>query len=256
MYCVVPADTRLPENLVGVEDDGSPSLVPHEDLAAVVSHVPLAEFEEERLREHLADMSWVERTARAHEHVLEMIAGVTTLIPMRMCSIYHAEDGVREMLTREHDALNAALEHLRGRAEWGVKVFAVQPPPAPAESSEPEADEQLSTGTDYMRQRQTERDARWSVDEELHEASLVIHERLSETAVEAITAAPQRPEVSGHEGQMLLNGVYLVESERERAFLGRVEQLRDEYAPHGLVLEPTGPWPAYNFVPGAIGAAW
>ncbi len=34
-------------------------------LAAVASQVPLEEFDEERLREHLADMTWVEATARA-----------------------------------------------------------------------------------------------------------------------------------------------------------------------------------------------
>jgi hypothetical protein len=256
VYCVVSADAKLPAGLLGVEANGAPTLLAHEDLAAVVSHVPLAEFEEERLREHLADMAWVERTARAHEHMLEMIAGVTTLIPMRMCSIYRSEDGVREMLAHEHDALNAALEHLRGRAEWAVKVFAEQPPRATTPAAEPEAAEQPNSGTDYMRRRQSERDARWTVDEELHAVSLTIHERLSEIAVGAITAPLQRSEVSGHEGQMLLNGVYLVESEHEQAFLGLVEQLGDEYAPLGLVLEPTGPWPAYNFVPGAIGATW
>jgi hypothetical protein len=256
VYCVVPADTQLPDDVTGVDPGGSPTLLAHDDLAAVISYVPLAEFEEERLREHLADMAWVERTARAHEHVLETVARVSTLIPMRMCSIYRSEDGVREMLAHEADALSAALEHLRGRAEWGAKVFAEYPSPAHAQAADGEAAEEPPSGTDYMRQRQSERDARWSVDEELHEASAAIHERLSEIAVDAITLPLQRPEVSGHEGPMLSNGVYLLGSEQEQAFLALVEQLRDEYAPLGLVIEPTGPWPAYNFVPGAIGAAW
>ena len=256
VYCVVSADTQLPDDVTGIDPDRSPTLLAREDLAAVISYVPLAEFEEERLREHLADMAWVERTARAHEHVLEMVARVSTLIPMRMCSIYRNEDGVREMLTREADALSAALEHLRGRAEWGAKVFAEYPPRAPAQAADGEVAEEPPSGTDYMRQRQSERDARWSVDEELHEASVAIHERLSEIAFDAVTLPLQRPEVSGHDGPMLSNGVYLLDSEQEQPFLALVEQLRDEYAPLGLVIEPTGPWPAYNFVPGTIGAAW
>ena len=39
------------------------------DLAALLSPVPLAEYGDERLREHLEDISWLERTARAHEAV-------------------------------------------------------------------------------------------------------------------------------------------------------------------------------------------
>ena len=55
---------------------------------------------------------------------------------------------------------------------------------------------------------------------------------------------------------MALNGVYLVEDASQDAFHLEVEALRREYAGLGLELEATGPWPAYNFVPGAIGAAW
>ena len=53
----------------------APTLIRHGDLAAVVSRVPLADFGEDQLREHLADMAWLERTARAHEQALETSAG-------------------------------------------------------------------------------------------------------------------------------------------------------------------------------------
>ena len=43
---------------------------------------PLEEFTEERLREHLADMDWVEAMARAHERVLQSIRAQTTVVPM------------------------------------------------------------------------------------------------------------------------------------------------------------------------------
>ncbi len=39
-------------------------------------------------------------------------------------------------------------------------------------------------------------------------------------------------------------------------FTPRSSALQAEFEPLGLELEPTGPWPAYNFIPGTIGAAW
>jgi Gas vesicle synthesis protein GvpL/GvpF len=251
VYGIVPASCELPDGLHGIDPISSPRLLRHGDLAAVVSKVSLNEFEEERLREHLSDMAWVEATARAHELVLEMVGAVTTLIPMRMCSVYRTEGGVKEMLAREATPLTDALEHLKGKTEWGVKVFADGQPPAEADTTD-----EAQSGTDYMRQRKSERDARFTADERLHDACVAIHDQLTGVTVDSLTSPPQRPEVSGHEGEMLLNGIYLVASDQQSAFLGLVEKLRQQYEPHGLCLEPTGPWPAYNFVPGTIGAAW
>ena len=67
---------------------------------------------------------------------------------------------------------------------------------------------------------------------------------------------PQRPAASGHPGEMILNGVYLVEADALEAFRTEVAELSEAFAPSGIELEMTGPWPAYNFVPGTIGAAW
>ena len=267
VYCVVASDAVLPPRLTGIDPAHQPRLLVHGAVAAVLSAVPLEDFEEKRLREHLSDIAWVERTARAHEQALEAVAAVTTTVPMRMCSIYRDTAGVRKMLARESVALEEALAHLEGKSEWGVKVFAGdQRHQRGAEQSKLDRSdsqdedqleaEQPTSGTDYMRRRQSEREKRWNVDEELHEAAVVIHEVLTGAAADALTVPLQRPEVSGHAGQMLLNGVYLVEAEHEEAFLALIDRLRSDYEAFGLEIEPTGPWPAYNFVPGAIGAAW
>jgi hypothetical protein len=55
---------------------------------------------------------------------------------------------------------------------------------------------------------------------------------------------------------MILNGVYLVPDDATGRFHEEVRVLRTELGPQEIELEPTGPWPAYNFVPGTIGAAW
>jgi hypothetical protein len=252
VYGVIGADASASvEALTGIDPAHPVAVVQEGDLAAVTSHVALADFDEARLREHLADIVWVETTARAHEAVLDEVCRRTTLIPMRMCTVYRTEEGVREMLRRDARALADALAHLEGRREWGVKVFAEPSGARPADAPAPDA-----SGAAYMARRRRERDQVEHVAEALEEAAGQIDERLRAVADEAAVVPPQRPEASGHPGVMVLNGVYLVSDVEQDRFHAEVRALQAEYEPMGLEIEPTGPWPAYNFVPGAIGAGW
>jgi hypothetical protein len=256
VYCVTHADgTEVPADLPGIDPAHEVRALKDGRLVAVVSRVPLEDFDEERLRERLADMNWLERTARRHEQVLDTIRAQRTVIPMRLCSIYRDESGVRAMLEREADALTDALARLDGKAEWGVKVFQVGDvaPPPPSENGATDDDD---TGAAYMARRGLEHQRRRQGNQRMQEACNVIHERLSATAVEGLVAAPQRSEVSDHDGEMILNGVYLVPDSDQDSFHSELAALQAEFEPLGLELELTGPWPAYNFIPGTIGAAW
>jgi hypothetical protein len=238
--------------LTGV-DPAQPVTILREDaLAAVTSQVPLDEFDEARLREHLADMAWVEATARAHESVLDRVCEQAAVIPMRMCTVYRTEGGVREMLHREADALLDALDHLRGKAEWGAKAFIS----LDDDGEDHEAGAGASSGAAYMERKRTQHERRRSALEMAEEAVAIIHERLSDVAADAQTIPLQRPEASGHSGEMILNGVYLVADDALERFHDEVGALQAEFTSHGIELVCTGPWPAYNFVPGTIGAAW
>jgi hypothetical protein len=255
VYGVVRAGSELAGALRGVDPDQEVTILPEGALAAVTSQVPLEEFDEARLREHLADMAWVEATARAHEMVLDHVRAQVTVIPMRMCTVYRTEGGIREMLRREAGSLGDALDHLDGKDEWGVKVF-LDIARAGGRIRDADAGAGDRTGTDYMERKRRERDDREQAMELAEEAAAEIHERLSALASDAQVIPLQRPEVSGRSGEMILNGVYLVLAESVERFLEEVRSLQAELEPQAIELEPTGPWPAYNFVPGTIGAAW
>jgi len=256
VYGVVDGDTEPAGPLPGVDASRRVKRLAEGTVAAAVSEVALEEFGEARLREHLQNMEWVERVARAHETVLDQLREQATVIPMRMCTVYRSESGVREMLRREEAALRHAIDHLDGKAEWGVKAFA-----DPGRTSAVAADDEQEAadeapGAAYMRQRQSERDRRARAQQQLEDAAAQIHERLRGLADDGHVMPPQRPEVSGHAGDMVLNGVYLVSDDDRERFQDEVHELEAEFAPIGIDLELTGPWPAYNFVPGTIGAAW
>jgi hypothetical protein len=248
LYGVVAADAPVPDG------DDDVRLLAEGDLAAIVSRVPLGDYEDARLRANLGDQAWLQSAAWRHEAVLEALSERFTVVPMRLCTVFRDEAGVREMLVREHDLLADALERLRGRSEWAVKV--IGPPRSAGRGAGPaEHREPPGSGSDYLRRRLSEMNRRRDRTAELLEACARIHDVLSGLAADATTLPPQRREVSGYEGEMLQNGAYLVENERRQDFLAAFDELAEEHAVLGIAVAVTGPWPAYNFIRGSVGAA-
>jgi hypothetical protein len=234
---------------VGV-DGGQIREVALSDLAALVSDVSLLEFGEEPLRENLNDVQWLEQTARAHERALDAAMDQTTVVPMRLCTIYHGEEQVREMLDGEGRGLREALDRLEGKTEWGVKVIAEPEALTRAAADDPEVgdDPELSPGLAYLEARRRETQAGRRVDGMAEDWGNRVHERLATVSFEALRNPLQAPEIAGYEGEMVLNGVYLVDDRDEHGFRKVVDVLAAELAPQGISLELTGPWPPYNFV--------
>jgi Gas vesicle synthesis protein GvpL/GvpF len=258
LYGIVRANVRITGDLPGVDSRNKAFLLEGNELAAIVSSVPLEEFGEEPLRENLNEVAWLEEKARAHEGVLEALLESTTVVPTRLCTIFSDEKQVREMMSRERAALLEALERLEGKAEWGVKAFAgpgALERAALERAEEGADDEPVSPGAAYMDRRRREARARENAEEIADGWAQAIHERLARCAAEALLNPLQRREVSGRDGDMLLNGVYLVEDEEVERFRELASELGEEYRARGVAVELTGPWPAYNFVKNSIEAA-
>jgi hypothetical protein len=259
VYGVVSSrGATLPADLAGVDPRHPATLVEDHGLAAIVSRVPLDEFGEEQLHENLNDVEWLEDKARTHEEVLDAALSRTTVVPLRLCTIYRDEAQVREMLAGERELFLDAIERLGGKTEWGVKLIAEPGALQRAASSgdtESSQEEDASKGTAYMNRKRDEARERDEGDQLAEEWTRAVHERLADIAAEALLNPVQRAEVSGHVGEMLLNGVYLVDDREMEPFRERVDQLAAEFAEVGATVELTGPWPPYNFVKSSIEAA-
>jgi hypothetical protein len=261
-YCVLPAGESFPRGVDGVDGAGKLERVEEGDLAAIVSRVPLSEFGAAPLRENLNDLAWLERVARAHESVLERVLAQSTIVPLRLCTIYENERSIRDMLEREHDSFAGALHVLSGREEWGVKLIvdderlAEEARSRDAEVAALEDELGARTGGGaYMLRRRLERHVREAVDSLGGELAEQVHGQLEDWASDAVVLPPQNPELSRHEGRMLLNGAYLVEAERVHGLRALVAELEEHHRELGVRIELTGPWPPYNFLPGGRTAA-
>ena len=250
-YCVMRDAAPGPVEVPGVA--GAPvERIAVGGLAALVTRVPAAQFAQEPLARNLNDLGWLERVARAHEAVLDTTLAQGTIVPLRMCTIFENERGVGEMLERRRESLSEALEVLEGRLEWAVKVLVDSDrliEAAGSQRDDPAGIARPGEGSAYLLRRRDERAIREAAGRLAADAAQQIHARLQDWALDARTAPPQNRELSGHEGEMVLNASYLIERERTEELRGIIAELEEHHRELGARIELSGPWPPYNFVP-------
>jgi hypothetical protein len=154
------------------------------------------------------------------------------------------------MLAREEPAFVAALARLQDAHEWGVKVIA--DPDAFAAAIAREEDAALPTpptgaGAEYFATLRRDQSTREELARELGQRAREIHDAVAALATDVRLHPASNRELSGHEGEMVLNGAYLVSAERTDELRALTRSLDHRHRGDGLTVELTGPWPPYNF---------
>jgi hypothetical protein len=263
VYCVIgDQELDLSNDARGVDPTEPVTVIAAHGLGAVVSRVSLAEFGEVSLRENLNDIAWLEDKVRAHEGVLDAAMARTTIVPMRLCTLYSSEGSIREMLEQEGAKLADALGRLEGKAEWGVKVFVDR---ASLETAVVEGSEELRAlrkevadlpeGEAYMKRKRLDGVTRDQADDLSDRCADRAHERVAARADEAVLNPLVRAHEGEQSGEMVVNGVYLVPDRGIEDFRAALSELEEELRELGFSFQVTGPWPAYNFVTSSTEAA-
>jgi hypothetical protein len=230
---------------------GAPvTLVRSGPVAAVISAVPGEEFSEEALKARLEDLDWLESTARAHHLVIEALAARTTVLPLRLATVYLDESRVARMLSERQEVFAALLDRFDDHVEWGVKVYAEvpsSPASVPESSSASSASSAASSapGHAYLRLRRQHHQAREETWRAAQEAVRRTEERARGLAVERVRHRPQQGTLAGGPGENLANDAYLVPRRLADEFHDRMLHAADGLP--GVRVEVTGPWAPYSF---------
>ncbi|MBL1100251.1 GvpL/GvpF family gas vesicle protein [Streptomyces coffeae] len=247
LYAVTtaPPGNGPPQALTGVTGVAHEPvrLVVGSGLAAVVGSVPLSDFAEEALRDHLEDLRWLERTARAHHRVINESAHHGQVVPLRFATLYHDDDRVRAMLDERRDDLMDTLGRVEGRTEWGVKAYV--DPGAFAAAPAEDTGGGDRPGTAYLMRRRAQRQERDTAHDRAAARAEEIHTALAAPAVATAAHPPQDTALAAYEGWMVLNNSYLVPDNATDDFTAIVDALRERYP--DITLELSGPWPPYSF---------
>jgi hypothetical protein len=250
VYAVVPASTRLAAELTGI--DAAPvRLLDEGQVAAAVSSVPAAEFDDEPLNRLMRDMDWLAPRATAHQAVnAALFDRADALLPLSFGTVYRGTGGVERMLRERRAELLGRLDAVRGRSEW---VATVQRDAERAGAVAEAEDEELARlkgqigaaqpGRAYLLRRRLE---------EVRRAALA---RLDRAAAEAIAQgladvverSHPEPIVRATPDAPLSRTSLLVHRTREGALVERAAELARRWEARGYALRLTGPWPPYRF---------
>ena len=257
VYCV--AETAAAQQLdpgsfpAAIEDKAKLEWVRGNELAALSSTVPLAEYGEEALAAHLSDATWTAVRAMRHETVVEYVAKRTSVVPLRFGTIYLERSGIERMLNEKGRELAQIIERLRGHEEWGVNVYSDR---ATLLASITEVSPRLrelarqaeaaSPGQSYLMQKKIEALRMDEVRTALNEIVERVEKTLSAEASDAKRLRILKVEATEH-GELKAKFAFLVKRSQFEEFRAAAERLAAEHLAAGVRLELTGPWPAYNF---------
>jgi hypothetical protein len=226
----------LPElpQVEGIDPSHPVTVIGSGRVSAVASKVDVSNFEGEALQANVNKEGWLEAQVRAHERVLDTLVPLMAVVPMRFGSIFSSKGALQQMLEENVDALTECLDRVRGKVEWGVKLYRnaderVEVPSAPA------------SGRDYLQRRSAEMRAAEEAIAAAGSVAQEVYEELAKSSDGAVMVASRRE----RDASMVLNAAYLVPDSRRDEFMKRADRAQEDHP--GFVLEITGPWPAYNF---------
>lgn len=243
-----PALHGLAARLPGV--DGRPLRpVSGGGLCALVSPVPADTFSEKGLAAQMEDLDRLETVARAHHAVVDGAFAETSVLPMRLATVYLDDVRVADMLVRQRAEFAELLGRLEGHVELGVKVYAdPRTAVAPAPATAPSAG--AATGRDYLRQRRASR----RDSEDAYRAASDVAARAAQlaqdTATSRVVHRPQQGQLASRPGVNVSNEAYLVPLAHTQRLGRELEALADGVP--GVSVEVTGPWAPYSFATAVV----
>ena len=254
VYAVVDARSEIEGAPPGI--DGAPiELHAEGEIGALVSAVDARVYAGPEVEARSADIEWIGPRARAHDAVVTWASDQGAVVPLPMFSLFRDRAGVSAMLRERRDALARTLDRVRGRLEYGVRLFRIdealtahlaEMSPRIAELERAAA--AASPGQRYLLTRKLEAERA----EELRRVGGDVAQRSFDVltrhaAAAALDALPRRTR-EGMAGTAVLNASFLLDRDAAEPFRRELTALVDEHEPRGFRFEFTGPWPPYHFV--------
>jgi hypothetical protein len=256
LFCLARLSRLPPLPLEGQGlDGGSPlSVGSFQDLAAVWSPVPLADFCGPEAAARLRDLTWVGPRVIRHQEVVVGVMRYSPVLPARFGTIFSSPANLQRILQVHHDTIAGVLERLTNQGEWAVKGMLDRAGARERLFSRKlagEADrlEALSPGKRYFQEQRLRAGSDQELQLWLQEVGRELWTDLRGYAAEVRERRRFSREVTGSPKDMVWNWAFLVPEKALAGFQARIREAAARYADRGLTIECTGPWPPYSFTP-------
>ena len=255
LYCFFKGPPALPSE-PGIDEVSPTFILSHQDLCALVSCVPLREYNEEIINTRIRDVKWLAAKVRRHEEIIRAVMRAYPVLPVKFGTLYTSEDRVLQVLRSKYEMWDSFFEVIRDKEEWGVKVYADAKAlrRLVANTSVPiqELDRRMSSGTPgaaYLLQRKREQLMQQEARSLYEHLADEIYQAVLSWSVEGKSNRCLSQQATGKTQDMILNAAFLIIRSEVESFKQRIDILAAAPPRNHLLFEISGPWPPYNFCP-------
>lgn len=266
VYCIRRVDARALKNpapeqvrygagkISGIQPGTKVYAVAYKDIEAVVSEVDIRQFGEKEILEKLErDTKWTERSVKLHHDIIVTASGDETAIPLKFGTIFRTRKNLEAMLKKSYRKFKTLLNQLKGKEEWGVKVYLDKQKFVEEVKEEDEEIRQFEKrkvkapeGMKWYADRKIDEVIRKKFGDAVEKYLSKIVEELEWQAEKVVINESTPKEVTGRE--MVLSSACLIKKEAVESFKEKMGKFFEDLGEIGFSAEITGPWPPYNFV--------
>jgi len=239
----------------GVDGQHPLSVLHHSsNLGAVLSEVRLQDFCGAAAELRMRDLAWVGPRALRHEAVVEEAMRQSPVLPARFGTLFSSQERLAEFLDKHEAVISEFLDRIADKEEWSVKglLDRGQARQSLASASLAARESQLGAlppGRRYFEEQRIRAGAEKELGLWIQETCRQVANCLMPETSDFCECAGMPRESSESGVELVLNWAVLLPKCATPAFRARVDQLNEKYARAGLLLELSGPWPPYRFVP-------
>lgn len=251
LFCLCPSEEV---GSVPAAEAGWPvEWVAHEGLMAAIARIPPTSFDVSE-QPSAQELSGLAQKALWHDQQIQQLSAQgLTVLPSRMGTLFRSEESLRQLLAGQQEAFGQVLQFLKGRLEFGCKVYMEEPlfqeslQAHPAFAPLNAEMETASPGKLYLLRKKKEQEMKRLQDQLLEQ---VLQEAATEIIGPAVAWKQGKlhgEQLTGNPLPMVLNLSLLVERQQQAEWQQSVEQAAERLAAQGLHLVLSGPWPPYHF---------
>lgn len=226
----VPTSSVLLD-LKGVDGVAPVEPLPCAGLVCWISRVPEADFAQ-NLAKNMQDLDWLAAATTRHQEIVSAIAQTADILPARFGIEFLHEKSLQAHIESRERVLKADFDRIRGKEEWGIKIFALPLIPL--------IKKKIRSGKEYLQAKSTFNRREPARDNpELLKFGKTL-QTLADEVAEGGKFAAARRDLEFHKTVLL-----------KRNHRKKLESLVRAYSrkwKNKKRIECTGPWPPFSFV--------
>ena len=242
VYAIGRAGHALPDevDVTALDVDG---------LTAFYAAVDAVEYSQEVIDARSKDVEWLGAIGYRHQSVMSALMRGGTVIPLRAFTLFANESSLRNHLQKERDHFLRILSRIDGKQEWTLRIE-FRPEQwnealvSRFDSLQKLANDikQAAEGKAYLLRKKLD-DEKKRVSRDAEEQVVGEVEKAVMEKLRCDTVAESRLQRGGAFPQINV----LINRDEEARLQELSDELTRRYAPEGVTLALTGPWPPYSF---------